>query len=113
LAYAAIPAPALVEDQLDRRRQPVPAGLLDLELLADVAHETLTELFMRRWLLTVLLLLSSAACATTRTRIAPVAPERVRAEEARQREIVLREISAEQQRLDSLAHPVGARRAGL
>jgi hypothetical protein len=55
----------------------------------DVAHETLKEAFMRRWLLPVLLLLSSAACATARTRIAPVAPERVRAEESRQREIVL------------------------
>ncbi|MGH7502581.1 MAG: M48 family metalloprotease [Longimicrobiales bacterium] len=46
------------------------------------------------------------SCATTTTRIAPVSPERVRAEEARQREIVLREIAAEQHRLDSLAFPL-------
>jgi hypothetical protein len=51
-------------------------------------------------------MLSSAACATTTTRIAHVAPDRVRAEEARQREIVLKEVNAEQQRLDSLAYPL-------
>jgi hypothetical protein len=46
------------------------------------------------------------ACATTSTRLAPVAPERVRAEEAHQREIVVRELGREQQRLDAVAHPI-------
>jgi hypothetical protein len=50
--------------------------------------------------------LLGAGCATTTTRIAPVSPERVREEEARQRTIVLRELSREQSRLDSLAYPL-------
>ncbi len=45
-----------------------------------------------------------AACATPSTRMAPVHPDRVREEQGRQREIVLREVAAEQRRLDVLAH---------
>ena len=42
-------------------------------------------------------------CVSTTTRLAPVAPEAVEAEEALQRELVIVELNAAQQRLDDLA----------
>jgi beta-barrel assembly-enhancing protease len=47
-----------------------------------------------------------AGCATTTTRVTPVAPEAVRAEEVTQRQLVLKELSLAQQRLDGLAFPL-------
>jgi len=44
-----------------------------------------------------------AACVSTTTQLASVSPEAVEAEEALQRELVVAELDAEQQRLDDLA----------
>lgn len=66
--------------------------------------DSLTTRVLRAIAPALLVLLS--ACATTSTRVATVPPERVRAEESRQREIVLREILAQQARLDSIAYPL-------
>jgi hypothetical protein len=52
------------------------------------------------------MLVAISACATTTTRIAPVPPELVREEQARQRALVLTELTRNQQRLDDIAHPI-------
>lgn len=52
------------------------------------------------------MLVALTACATTTTRIAPVPPELVREEQARQRALVLTELTRDQQRLDDIAHPI-------
>lgn len=57
----------------------------------------------RAFTVLALAVLSLAGCATTTTSLEPVAPEEVEAEEAVQREIVLSELNAAQQRLDDLA----------
>ena len=65
----------------------------------------------------IALAILSSACATTTTRLAPVDPALVRAEEAMQRELALRTIVEQQTRADSIAlrilaaaHPICGQR---
>ncbi|HIF55636.1 MAG TPA: PDZ domain-containing protein, partial [Gemmatimonadetes bacterium] len=54
-----------------------------------------------------------SGCATPTTQLAPVSPAAIRAEEVRQREIVLIELNKAQQRLDDIAFELLVAAAGL
>lgn len=60
----------------------------------------------RSWSIALPLAFLAGGCATTTTRLAPVAPEVVAAEAERQRELAVATVSEQQRRLDDIAYPL-------
>lgn len=58
------------------------------------------------FLAAALLAITMTACVAPVTQLAPITPEEIEQEESTQRELVLRELSGAQDRLDSLSYPI-------